>query len=417
MKYLVAVDMFFPDRPGGMGRVAWDIALLMRDRGHDVAFVTPDEFAPPGTPAVGQQDGVRVLRYRRPTLPALHPRRLHATVRAAAEQTRAALGGEHWDVVHMHTPFTGEGVQRAFGRGPRYIYTMHSPAVLEQRINWSTQGLSGRVKLLLGQGALRRQERRVLSECESIHTLSAFTRDRIEEFYGLGHRVRVIPHWRRPGMVRRHTKSQARRQLGWPDDGPLLFTVRIHGPRYGIDDAIRAAAPLLVPRNARFAIGGDGPLTPTFRRLAEELGCGERVRFTGRLSDEALALAYQAADLFVLPTRALECFGLITIEALSYGCPVLSTDAAAIPETMNQILPDFVVPAGDVSSLRARMDDFLSGRLVPPPEEALTRFVAERFDAAVVTPQILALLESSAASRAAVPAGVAGSMPRTLGKA
>jgi glycosyltransferase involved in cell wall biosynthesis len=405
MKYLVAADMFFPDRPGGMGRVAWDIALLMRDRGHQVAFVTPDEFARPGTPPLAQQDGMQVLRYRRPRLSAFHPRRHHAAVRAAAEQARAAFGDQRWDVVHMHTPFTGEGVQRALGRGPRYIYTMHSPAVLEQRINWGTQGLSGRMKLLLGQGALRRHERRVLSECESIHTLSCFTRDRIEEFYGLGDRVRVIPHWRRPGMQRRCTKSQARRELGWPDDGPLFFTVRIHGPRYGIDDAIRAAAPLLAPRNARFAIGGDGPLTPAFKRLADELGCAERVRFTGRLSDEALALAYQAADLFVLPTRALECFGLITIEALSYGCPVLSTDAAAIPETMNLILPDFVVPAGDVQALRARMDDFLSGRLVAPPEEALVRFVAERFDAAVVTPQILALLEGSAGPGATGPAG------------
>lgn len=407
MKYLVAVDNFFPDRPGGMARVAWDIALAMRDRGHEVAIVAMAGFAPPAAPRSERVDGVRVLRYEKPRLSRLSPARMRATVEAAERQVRVAFGHEPWDVVHMHTPLTGEGALRALGGGltgaasvsaPRFIYTMHSPAVLEQRINWRSQGLAGRIKLLLGQGALRRQEWRILSNCERIHTLSRFTRDRIQEFYGLGERVSVIPHWRRPGMSRTLSRAEARQRLGWPIDGRLIFTVRVHGPRYGIDDAIRAAAPLVRDRRCRFVIGGDGPLRPAFERLADELGCGDGVRFTGRLSDDALALAYQAADLFVLPTRALECFGLITIEALSYGCPVLSTDAAAIPETMNQILPDFVVPAGDVDALGAKLEAFVAGRIMPPEEHRLVEFVASRFDADVVLPRIAALLEGREAT-------------------
>ena len=70
-----------------------------------------------------------------------------------------------------------------------------------------------------------------------------------------------------------------------------------------------------------FYIGGDGELRPSLERLSAELGATEKIRFTGRLSDEDLLLAYQAADLFVLPTLALECFGLISIEAMSFGCP------------------------------------------------------------------------------------------------
>ena len=54
---------------------------------------------------------------------------------------------------------------------------------------------------------------------------------------------------------------------------------------------------------------------------------------------KGMALWYEAADLFVLPTTALECFGLITMEAFAHGCPVLSTDAAAVPESMRPIMP------------------------------------------------------------------------------
>ncbi len=399
MNYLVACDMLFPDRPGGMARVAWDIALLMRDRGHSVGFLAMREHARPDAPEVETIDGVRVARYTRPRLHALHPARLTETARAAESAARQVFGGEPWDILHGHTPITADGALRALPDVARRVYTMHSPTVLEQRINWATQGVAGRVKLLLGQGALARQERRVLEACQQIQTLSEFTRDRIEELYGMGRKVRVIPHWRRPGMHRSVPREDAKRRLGWPTDRPALFTVRIHGPRYGIDDAIRAAAPLLTAGKAFFAVGGDGPLRPKFERIAAELGCGDGIRFTGRLSDADLALAYQATDLFLLPTRALECFGLITIEALSYGCPVLSTDAAAIPETMRPVLPDFIVPAGDVGAMRSRIEDFVAGRLRPPGEEVLTRYVADRFDVAAVTPEIADLLESSAARR------------------
>ena len=92
----------------------------------------------------------------------------------------------------------------------------------------------------------------------------------------------------------------------------------------------------------------------------------------------------------------MECFGLITLEAFSYGCPVLSSDAAAIPETMRPILPDLIVPAGDVAALRRKIDDFISDKIVVAPEELL-EYVESRFGAAVVLPQLLALLKSQEA--------------------
>ena len=127
--------------------------------------------------------------------------------------------------------------------------------------------------------------------------------------------------------------------------------------------------------------------------MARELGGDGCVRFTGRISDEALALSYEAADLFVLPTVALECFGLITLEAFAFGCPVLSTDSCALPETMQPILPDFIVPAGNVLALQQKVDDFLTGKLVPVPAEKLVEYLTEKYDESVVLPRLIKLLE------------------------
>lgn len=393
MKYLIAVDDCFLDRPGGMGRVAWDIAMLMRDRGHDVAMVAARPQPGGDAAALTTERGIRILRYSRPILPAWYPLRARRTVATATQAIREYLGREPWDVVHMHSPFTGRGALQALGPAPRYLYTVHSPVVMEQQINWANQGAIGRLKLAFGLGALRRIEHTVLRAADQIHTLSEYTRNKVQEFYGLGNRVVVVPHWRRPELRRELSKSEARRCLGWPVDETILLTVRKLAPRYGLDVAIRAIAPLARERACMFVIAGDGPSRVALTDLACSLGVGERVRFTGRLDETQLALAYQAADLFVLPTAALECFGLIVIEALAFGCPIVSTDAGAIPELMQPILPNFTVPAGNRDALESKIRDVLAGRITPPPAAALTAYVERAFGKEHVTSQLVGFLE------------------------
>lgn len=395
MRYLVASDYCFVDRPGGSARVAWDIACAMRDRGHEVTTVTLDQRPERGQPMDSVHDGIRVVRYDLPAIPSWHPNRYEKRIGIIADFVRTSLGDIDWDVVHFHSPMTGVGTLRGLGRGPRYVDTVHSPIVLEQQINWADKGLSGKLKLWFGQGTLRKIEKELLDSADAIHTLSQFTRDQLEKYHGVGERVTVIPHWRRPELKRRMSREEARRKLGWPVDETIFFSVRRLGPRYGIDLAIRALAQVDEGRPWRYYIGGAGSSRAAFEQLTHDLGIADRVTFLGRISDEDLDLAYQAADLFFLPTLSLECFGLITLEALSYGCPVLSSDAAAIPETMRPILPEFVTPAGDVGVLAEKIGAFLGGRLRAPSEEAMVGYVRENFDSEVVLPRMFALLEGA----------------------
>ena len=207
--------------------------------------------------------------------------------------------------------------------------------------------------------------------------------------------MKVIPYWRRAELVRTMSKAEARKRLGWPQDEKILFTVRQHGPRYGIDVAIRAVAPLAVQKSLHILCGRRRRVATALERLAADLGASERIRFTGRLSDEDLLLAYQAADLFVLPTLALECFGLISIEAMSFGCPVIATHAGAIPEVLYPILPNCLVPPGDVAALHDKIAAFLEGRLEVPSAEELMTYVDQNYDREVVVPRLMQLLESS----------------------
>jgi glycosyltransferase involved in cell wall biosynthesis len=395
MHYLTVVEFCFPDRPSGAARVAWDVAQAMRRRGHAVTLICycPDDASREGLETVA---GIEVLRFRKAGRPAWHPGRLRAIVDSAAAACRRWLADRHFDVVHVHSPNQGLGVREALGARPRYIYTAHSPMVREQDIVWRAQGATGRLKLLLGRPLLARVERRIFAAAAGIQTLSAYTRAVLDQDYGVGPRISVIPHWYAPRQPL-PGKAEARRALGWPLAPKIFLTVRSLGPRYGIDVAIRALGPLTQESDCHFYIGGSGELRAELEALAARYrGDEERIHFLGRLSDEDLPLAYAAADLFILPTLALECFGLIITEALSYGCPVLGTDAGAIPEALQPILPDFIVPAGDVAALQSRAQQFLAGRLPMPDRQALCDHAARTYDEETVMSRLLQLFGAPA---------------------
>jgi glycosyltransferase involved in cell wall biosynthesis len=96
--------------------------------------------------------------------------------------------------------------------------------------------------------------------------------------------------------------------------------------------------------------------------LADSLSLRDQIRFLGYIPDPELPLYYQAADVFVLPTRELEGFGLITVEALACGTPTVGTNVGAIPEILLSLNPSLVLrdatPEVLAEGLKRYFDDF-----------------------------------------------------------
>jgi rhamnosyl/mannosyltransferase len=104
-------------------------------------------------------------------------------------------------------------------------------------------------------------------------------------------------------------------------------------------------------------IAGDGPLEAPLRAQAADLGIGSRVRFLGRVPDETLPAYYQAVDAFVLPSIAhTEAFGVVQVEAMAAGLPVVSTDLpTGVPWVNQNGVSGLVVPPGDAPALGAAL--------------------------------------------------------------
>ncbi len=120
----------------------------------------------------------------------------------------------------------------------------------------------------------------------------------------------------------------------------------------GLDSLIRAMAILRRHlQEALLLIGGAGSLRDDLESLTASLDLNGHVRFLGFVPDEQLPLYYQAADLFVIPTREMEGFGLVTVEALACGTPVLGTPIGGTPEILVPLRSDLIFPGTDPDAI------------------------------------------------------------------
>jgi glycosyltransferase involved in cell wall biosynthesis len=135
----------------------------------------------------------------------------------------------------------------------------------------------------------------------------------------------------------------------------VVFAGRVIAAK-GIDVLIRAAPSV----EAEFVVCGDGVKLAAMRRLAQRLGVAERVRFTGWLGGEQLARELAEASVLALPSVWPEPFGLVGIEALAAGRPVVASATGGIEDWLEHGVNGLRVPAGDPAALAAALNELLA---------------------------------------------------------
>lgn len=379
----------YPDFPNGSSRVAWREALYFAKAGHEVWVVTQDVRG--GRPERRREDGFEVLRYHAPPLSAFDPRRWAIHQRRTADLLRRYLPGPA-DAVLGHSLLHYEGALSVVGGSTRTAYTVHSPAGPEMLAACRGEPLLARARLRLAAVATRRIERRCLERTQVIRTLSEYTRRLLVEEHGIDPaRIRVIP-----GSVdgdRFHPvedRTALKTELKWPTTLPVFFTLRRLVTRMGLDRLLVACARLRkAGREFHLVIGGEGPLQVRLEQKVRELGLTEVVRFVGRVSEAGLPEMYAAADAFVLPTAELECFGLIALEAMASGRPVLATPVGAIPEVIGRYEPGWLARDASAEAIKDLLSDFLAGRLPRHEPALLSARVRQDFDPAALMARVL----------------------------
>jgi rhamnosyl/mannosyltransferase len=173
---------------------------------------------------------------------------------------------------------------------------------------------------------------------------------------------RVIPYGFDPLQLAWSERAVARKAqlLAMARGRPIVFTVGRHVYYKGFDVLVDALADV----DALLVIGGTGPLTEDLRRRVASSGSADRVLLTGYIPDEELIAYYDAAEVFAMPsTDRSEAFGLVQLEAMHLGKPVVSTRLGTGVEFVNvDDETGRLVPPGDAHALR----EAIAGLLVDP---------------------------------------------------
>jgi len=324
----------YPPVRGGIENTVELLAEAQAAAGHAVTVLV----SAPGLRTVRERiRGVDVVRVGRvaevastPLSPALP---LHVLSRGAV-------------LAHVHSPFPpAEVANLLFGRARRTVLTYHSDVVRQQRI------------LQLYRPLLEA----VLRRADAIFPTSEAYVRRSPFLAPVADRCRVIPLGLRLDRFRpRQPEAALRLRTRWlgPDtDRPLvLFVGRLRAYK-GLPYLIDAMARV----DATAVIGGTGPEKAALRDQIAARGLGSRVRLVGEVTDADLPAAYQAADVFVLPShQPSEAFGLVLIEAMASGCPVISTELGTGTSVVNPHgVTGLVVPPADPGALAAALTTLL----------------------------------------------------------
>jgi len=227
------------------------------------------------------------------------------------------------------------------------------PLVVHFQGPWAEESIIARGQHRAVIAAKRRVERAVYRQASAAVTLSTAFKRILVESYGVSPWiVHVVPPGVDLDLFRPGSREQARARLGLAPDRPIVATVRRLEPRMGIDVLLEAWAGVLedVP-DACLLVIGDGSERASLEASVVRHDIGSSVRFLGRVDNAMLVACYRAADLTVVPTTALEGFGLVVLESLACATPVVVTDAGGLPEAVIGLTPAAIVPAGDAKAL------------------------------------------------------------------
>jgi glycosyltransferase involved in cell wall biosynthesis len=288
----------------------------------------------------------------------LHIHRLPALIRIGNAPVLPSLLSKlrGFDIVHLHFPFFGGEIAALMAA----LY--HTPLVITYHQDVLLSGLIGLAERLLrlsvGRLTLRSARRVLFTSLDYGHMsyVRPLLRGREQRIDHLANGVDTLAFQ----LGDSPTDLRIRYDLA-PDDQVALLVATLDRAHYfkGIDIFLQALAQ--APQQVKGLIVGDGDLRASYTARAQEIGVLPRVRFAGRVSEEDLPRYYRLADLTVLPSTTMgEAFGLVLVESLASGTPVIATNLPGVRTVVNHGIDGLLVEPGDPVALAKALEWMLS---------------------------------------------------------
>lgn len=390
MRVLMVSDVYFP-RVNGVSTSMETFRRVLMAQGIEVQLVVPRYGDEPDEPGIHRVAGRPIPGDREDRLVSWSA--MQAAVQAAARTC---------DVVHIQTPFAAHyaGLKAARQWGKPVLATYHTlfEAYFEHYLPYLPKSWL--------QGAARRFSRQQCNALDVLVVPSSAMQQRLSD-YGVSTPMHVLPTGIPLGQFRGGDGAAFRQRLGIAPNRPLaLFVGRVaHEKNIGfLIEAVQHAR--LACPDALLLIAGEGPALHALQAQVARLGLQASVRFVGYLDRRTdLPACYAAANAFVFASRT-ETQGLVLLEAMAAGLPVL---AQAEMGTVDILAPGrgaWVLP-NDPVAFGAQLGAFLNDPgLWPGMAQEAKAYAASWSDAAMGV-RLAGLYEQLCGRLGAAPAGLA----------
>jgi D-inositol-3-phosphate glycosyltransferase len=255
--------------------------------------------------------------------------------------------GVEYDLLHGHYWLSGVAGLRLRARwGVPLLQMFHTLGHLKNAVARTADEIEPELRT--------RQETRIVAAADRVIAANLVEREHLEQYYGARREtIAIIPCGVDAELFSPLDPATAKTQLGLPPGALLLFVGRLT-PIKGLETLLQSMCQL-DPRPTLLLIGGDQDEPQAghvshLKALVGELGLGETVRFLGAQPQHRLRLYYAAADATVMPSY-YESFGMVALEAMACGSPVIASRVGGLTTTVRDGVTGLLVPEGDPIAL------------------------------------------------------------------
>ena len=345
--------------PGGVNEHVRYLYENLRLRGHDVRIISSSH----GLQRSSEGDVIRLGKGF--SVPANGSVGTITVSPRYMSQVRAMLEREHFDLLHFHEPFVPflSPIVLRLSTSVN-VATFHAYGGFSPAYEFGRRFLSGYAGRLHGRIAV-----------------SAAARHFIDRYFPGDYKVI-------PNGVDVSRFERAVPLARWQDGHPNLLFIGRHEPRKGLLELLKAYRLLRKPGcDCRLLVVGTGPQEQEARRYVMTRRL-QGVEFLGRVSDEEKAQLLKTADVFIAPATGRESFGIVLLEAMAAGCPIVASDIHGYKGVVKRDEQALLVPPREpkqIAAATARLlaDPALRARMSASGRSRAREFSWERVTAKV----------------------------------
>ena len=324
---------------GGSGVVATELGKALAKKGHEIHFITYSQPVRLG----GFTENVFYHEVSVSDYPLFDFQPYETEL---ASKMVDVVKYENLDIIHVHyaiphasAAFMAKQILKTHGISIPYVTTLHGTDIT----------LVGR------EPSFEPVITFCINASDAVTAVSQSLKEDTLKHFNVQNEISVVPNF--ISLEKKRSDAKINRGMYASDDERIICHISNFRKVKRVEDVIRVFALTIEKVPAKLLFVGDGPERYNCEQLCRELSLCEHILFLGKIRDTSDVLAI--SDAFLLPSQT-ESFGLVALEAMSMGVPVVSSNSGGIPEVNKHGFSGFLSDVGDVQDMSKNLIHMLS---------------------------------------------------------